>query len=99
MTVEVSSRARKSLRKAPRHVAASFLLWKREVEQHGVDVVRRIAGYHDEPLKGRLRGLRSARLGRGYRVFYRVWEGGPAVLTVEDVNKHDYKAIERLLGR
>jgi addiction module RelE/StbE family toxin len=99
MTVEVTARAEKSLRKVPRHVAVNFLLWKREVEQHGLDVVRAIPGYRDEQLKGKLRRVRSVRLGLGYRVFYRVSERTPTVLTVEEVNKHDYKAIERLLGR
>jgi mRNA-degrading endonuclease RelE of RelBE toxin-antitoxin system len=97
--VEVTKRAVKSLRRVPRHIAVGFFVWKREVEEHGIETVRKIAGYHDEPLQGKLRRVRSVRLGLGYRVYYRIEKGRTQVLVVEEVNKHDYKAIERLLGR
>lgn len=99
MNVAVTKRAEKSLIRVPRHVAVNFLLWKQEVEHHGVETVQRIAGYHDEPLKGKLYGVRSVRLGVGYRAYYRVVKGEVRTLVVEEVNKHDYKAIERLFGR
>jgi toxin HigB-1 len=74
-------------------------VWKREIEAHGVDVVMKIPGYHDELLKGKFKGLvRSIRLGLGYRLFYRVIEGNEKCLLIEDVNRHDYKKIERLFG-
>jgi proteic killer suppression protein len=80
-------------------VTAGFFLWKREVVEHGLEVVRKIPGYHDEPLGGKLKGLvRSVRLGSGYRLFYTMKESG-ATLVVEEINKHDYKAIERLFRR
>ena len=56
------------------------------------------SGYHDEPLKGKLRGIRSVRLGLGYRAYSRIDQAVVRTLVVEEVNKHDYKAIERLLG-
>ena len=66
---------------------------------YGVDVVKKIPGYHDEPLQGKLKGyVRSVRLGLGYRLFYRLIEGTVKCLLVEDVNRHDYKKIERLFG-
>ena len=99
MTVEVTKRAAKSLARLPRHVAVNLFLWKREVEQHGLEAVQKIPGYHDEPLKGKLHGVRSVRLGLGYRAYYRIEQGTTRVVIVEEVNKHDYKAIERLLGR
>ncbi len=99
VTVLVARRAEKSLEKVPRHVAVNFFLWKREVEQHGLQTVQKIPGYHDEPLQGKLRGVRSIRLGLGYRAYYRIEGTTVRTVLVEEVNKHDYKAIERLLGR
>jgi hypothetical protein len=97
--VTVTKRAEKSLGGVPRHVAANFLMWKREVEAHGLEAVQRIHGYHDEALKGKLRGVRSIRLGLGYRAYYWLEHHEVRTLIVEEVNKHDYKAIERLLGK
>lgn len=97
--VEVSKRAEKSLDKAPRHVREDFLFWKRQVEDMGLSEIQKIPGYHDEPLHGKLRGMRSIRLSRGYRAYYMIIEGSLKFIKVEEVNKHDYKEIERLLGR
>lgn len=99
MEVLLTKRAHKSLRKVPRQVAASFLTWKREVEEHGIETVRKIPGYHDEPLRGKLRGVvRSVRMGLGFRAFYREIGGQLRCISVEEVNNHDYKEIERLFG-
>lgn len=97
--VDVTKRAEKSLVKAPRHVREDFLLWKREVEDRGLFEVQKIPGYHDEPLHGKLRGMRSIRLSRGYRAYYLIVESTIKFVKVEEVNKHDYKEIERLLER
>jgi proteic killer suppression protein len=99
MKVTVTRRAEKSLSRVSRHVAINFLLWKQEVETHGLEPVQKIPGYHDEPLQGKLQGVRSIRLGLGYRAYYRIEKGVVRALIVEEVNKHDYKAIERLLGK
>ena len=80
-------------------MAANFFEWKREVERHGLAMVQKIPGFHDEPLKGKLHGIRSIRLGRGCRAYYRIEASIVLTLVVEEVNKHDYKAIERLIGR
>lgn len=48
-------------------------------------------GFHDEPLVGPRRGTRSIRLSRAYRAIYRVVREREAELvSVEEVNKHDY---------
>jgi proteic killer suppression protein len=97
--VEISKRAEKSLRVVPKQVAVSFFLWKKEIEKHGVDDVRKIPGYHDEPLEGKLKGFaRSVRLGKGFRAYYSLRGSTVKCLYVEEVNKHDYKEIERLFG-
>ncbi len=105
--VRLTKRAEKSLKdlvKGNRTAVTKFLFWKREVESLGLDAVKILPGYHDEPLEGKLKGVRSVRLTLGYRCYYRiVQEKEDAVLIdcvlVEEVNKHDYKKIERLFGK
>jgi proteic killer suppression protein len=97
--VEISKRAEHSLGKSPRQVAAKFFYWKQQIEEHGLDVVMRIPGYHDEPLKGKLKGyVRSVRMALGYRAYYRLYGTTVKCILVEEVNRHDYKEIERLFG-
>ena len=98
--VRETKRALKSLGRAPHLVRVNYLLWRGQVEESGLEAVRRVPGYHDEPLHGKLRDVRSVRLGRNYRLFYRITsiETLETVL-VEEVNRHDYKEIERLFGR
>src|ERR1700674_871491 len=57
------------------HIVVSFQNWVEEVEERGLEEVRKIPGYHDEPLRGELKGLRSIRLSRGYRAYYRIVDG------------------------
>jgi proteic killer suppression protein len=97
--VQTTKRAMKSLAKAPRHVVAKFTFWRAQVVEHGLEVVRKIPSYHDEPLGGKLKGMRSIRLSDGYRAYYRVAKDEVICVIVEEVNNHDYKAIERLLGK
>lgn len=100
-TVLVSKRAEKSLFSLAKgnHVAvAKFFLWKREVETLGLEHVKKLPGYHDEALKGKILGLRSIRLTGAYRAYYRIVMNEIEFLLVEEVNKHDYKKIERLFG-
>lgn len=96
--VRSSKRARKSLSKAPLHVVQAFGAWLRTVREVGLAEAQKIPGYHDEPLQGKLKGLRSFRLSLGYRGFYRIVKGSVQFVLVEEVNKHDYKKIERLFG-
>lgn len=97
--VAVAKRAERSLAKAPRQVAAKFFYWKRQIEEHGLDVVMEIPGYHDEPLQGKLKGYaRSVRMALGYRAYYRVLGSEVKCVSVEEINRHDYKKIERLFG-
>ena len=96
--IQTTKRAMKSLAKAPRHVVAKFAFWRAQVVEHGLEEVQKIPSYHDEPLLGKLKGVRSIRLSDGYRAYYRIVKGEVICVVVEEVNKHDYKAIERLFG-
>ena len=62
----------------------------RGVEDRGLEEVRKIAGYHDEPLKGALKGLRSIRLSKGYRAYYKIVKDRVEFIRVERVDKHVY---------
>ena len=63
------------------------MAWVDRVEEFGVEEVRKIKSYHDEPLKGNRAGYRSARLSRSYRMIYSVRLD---IIIVEEVHKHAY---------
>ena len=66
----------------PKAVKDRFKQWATEVEQKGLEEVRRVPGYHDEPIKS-LPGRRSVRVGEGFRACYETFiENGIEVLKV-----------------
>ena len=89
--VVLSRLAEKQLRRMPRHVAAKLLEWVRAVKREGLERVRVIHGFHDEPLRGARRGQRSIRLSRSYRAIYVVLDWGPSARArIEEVSKDEY---------
>lgn len=89
--VVLSDRAQRELRKIPTPVRRKLALWVQAVHDEGLENVRKIPGYHDEPLKGARKGQRSVRLSQAYRAIYEVEHDGTVeFLSVEEVNKHDY---------
>ena len=88
--VELSSLVKKQLKKLPTYIVLNFQNWVEDVETRGLEEVRKIFGYHDEPLRGELKGLRSIRLSRGYRAYYRVVDGLIKFVNVERIDKHEY---------
>jgi proteic killer suppression protein len=89
-TVVLSRRAQKDLATVPKHVAVKFQDWVEDVEDRGLEQVRKIPGYHDEPLKGDMKGLRSIRLSKGYRAYYQIVRDAVEFVRVEGVDKHVY---------
>ena len=90
-SVRLSRRAERALSRIPDHIVRKLLAWVDAVEHEGLEAVRRIGGYHDEPLQGTRRGYRSIRLGRAYRAIYAIaWDGKVDIAIVEEVNKHEY---------
>lgn len=90
-TVVISERAKKDLKKIPKHIVRKLLLWVETVEQIGLERTRVVPGYHDEPLLGRREGQRSIRLNRAYRAIYEIRSNGDIeFVSVEEVNKHVY---------
>ncbi len=91
-TVALSDRAVKDLRKCPQHIVRNLMAWVGSVELEGLEEIRRLPGYHDEPLRGEWEGHRSIRLSRAYRAIYviRPGEKNSELVRVETVNKHRY---------
>ena len=50
--VEITRHTEKQLRKLPRHIVDNLMIWVAAVEHDGLEQVRKIPGYHDEPLQG-----------------------------------------------
>ena len=88
--VELSKRVRKQLKRAPRHIVENLAAWVDDIENRGLEEVRKIPGYHDEPLHGERQGMRSVRLSRAYRAIYVVKEDGVEFVSVEEVSRHAY---------
>ena len=89
--VIIAKDARKALKKLPFYVIKKLILWAQSVARNGLDEVRKLPGYHDEPLKGQRKGQRSIRLSKAYRAIYVVKiDNSIEFVSVEEVNKHDY---------
>ncbi len=89
--VIISERAKRDLRKVPTHIAIKLYEWIEAVGADGLNEVRKISGYHDEPLQGKRKGQRSIRLSKSYRAIYIITgEGKMEFAEVIEVNKHDY---------
>lgn len=88
--VEISKKAQKQTTKLPRNIVLSLRGWVEAVEKNSLQEVRKVKGYHDEPLQGDRQGERSIRLSKSYRAIYIVEKGKVQLVTVIDVNKHKY---------
>lgn len=89
--VTISKFAEKQLRKIPAQIRENLYIWARSVELKGIREVRKLKGYHDEPLKGDRQGQRSIRLNRAYRAIYEESSDGEvSLIGVMEVSKHEY---------
>ncbi len=87
----IFDKVHKQLKKLPDFVYIKLLAWAKSVELKGLREVRKIPGYHDEPLKGDRKGQRSIRLSRAYRAIYvEEHDGSVNLVIIEEVNKHEY---------
>jgi proteic killer suppression protein len=89
--VELSKLAKKQLRKVPRFIIENLAAWVDDVENRGLEEVRKISGLHDEPLKGQRLGQRSIRLNRSYRAIYVVKNDSVIeFVLIEEISNHEY---------
>ena len=88
-TVFEHKKVSKALVKAPLFIQRNYIVWKRIVELQGVEGLRLVKGFHDEVLRGTLKGFRSSRLSRKWRVIYKVNQKNVEVY-VCDINANKY---------
>jgi len=77
------------IEKLPLHVVKKYELWKNIVFRHGPAKLREFPGFHDEKLKGRMKGRRSSWLAIQYRVIYSVQKDIVTVYVI-DITPHTY---------
>ena len=80
----------KKFSKIPGEVLKRYEKWKDIVTISGPKGLRLIKGFHDEALRGQWKGYRSSRLGKQYRLIYKI-EGKKLYVKVMDINPHDYR--------
>jgi len=81
----------RQLDRVPEVIVRKFRIWVVLVEESGIREVRKVKGFHDEPLKGDRRGQRSVRLNKAYRAIYVEHVTGVIeLIEVLEVNKHEY---------
>jgi proteic killer suppression protein len=81
----------KQLARLPNFIAMKFHVWVADVELVGIQEVRKLPGYHDEPLSGKRLGQRSVRLNRSWRVIYQqVGQNRVYLLEVLEITNHEY---------
>ncbi|KTC71465.1 hypothetical protein Lbir_1719 [Legionella birminghamensis] len=89
--IELTKAAEKDLNKVPLYIKEKLLLWVDSVERSGIQAIRTIPGFHDEPLKGDRQGQRSIRLNKAYRAIYIENEQKEIIIiSIIEVNKHEY---------
>lgn len=89
--IQLSARAKKDIIKLPAFIVNKLLAWVDDVQIRGLEKVRKISGYHDEPLKGDRKGQRSIRLNKAYRAIYIIEHDGTIKFVhIIEVNKHEY---------
>jgi DNA-binding XRE family transcriptional regulator len=95
--------AKKSINKAPIHVRENYDEWAKTVRTSGIAGLRKIKGYDDKELAGQAKSIkkedkiRSSRLSRQWRVYYRA-DRGIVTVTVLDVNPHSWSSPVRSRG-
>ncbi len=90
-TVLIEKKAQKSLEIVPYYIRDNLFQWVERVEEFGIDEVRKIKGFHDEPLKWARKGERSIRLNRSYRAIYvESIEALQFVILIIEVSNHEY---------
>jgi addiction module RelE/StbE family toxin len=74
----------------PKEIVKRYEKWKDVVRISGPPGLRLICGFHDEALKGKMKGYRSSRLSDQYRVIYTV-NKNEVYIQVEEITPHEYR--------
>lgn len=81
----------KQLKSLPEDILKRYEKWKDIIVIFGPKGLRQIKGFHDEALRGELKGYRSSRLNIQYRVIYKI-ESEELYVKVVKVTTHDYRS-------
>lgn len=90
--VVITRMAQKQILKIPSEIVEVIQKWVLTVETIGIENTRKQGGkgLHDEPLKGELKGMRSIRLNRSWRLYYQEIDEIPKIISIRRVDKHQY---------
>lgn len=89
--ITINPKAKKQLAKIPTYIVTKLQAWVDAVSHDGISEVRKISGYHDEPLQGNRIGQRSIRLNKSYRAIYTELDTGEIFfIEIIEVNNHEY---------
>ena len=88
--VELAESVIKNFHEVPAPIKKKLFTWVAAVEERGLIQVRKIPGYHDEPLKGDRVGQRSIRLNKKWRATYRIVHRKVEFVLIQEVTPHDY---------
>jgi len=96
--VEISKKAKKDLRHAPKRIIIALYKWIELVETDGLEAARAIPGYNDEKLKAEREGQYSIRLSKQWRALHTISitvkktkdKEKTRIITVIEVNAHEY---------
>ena len=90
--VQISKKAEKQIDKAPIEIIESIIEWVSMIETIGLEQVRKNGGkgLHDEALKGKLRGTRSIRLNKAWRLYYKEERNEVILVNIIRIDKHEY---------
>lgn len=89
--VMLTEKVEKQLSKVPYFIRDKLYQWVERVEEFGINEIRKVKGFHDEPLQGIRSGQRSIRLNKSYRAIYIQATSGELVLIqIIEVTNHEY---------
>lgn len=76
------------MRRIPAHIQSKLQEWVEAVGARGLEEVRKVPGYNDHPLTGKLKGKRAIRLNYTWRAVYVVKDDGVEFVSIEEVHPH-----------
>jgi len=88
--IEEHRRVDSQLASAPKEILMRYEKWKDIATLSGPAGLRLIKGFHDEALSGEWRTHRSSRLGRQWRIIYRVI-AAELLYRVASITPHEYR--------
>ena len=80
----------KQIKSLPIDILKRYEKWKDIVSISGPQGLKLIKGLRDEALRGEWKGHRSSRLGKQFRVIYRI-EENQILVQVVSITAHDYR--------